>query len=158
MTTSRKGFALLELIAGLAIFLFMLVISLPMWQGFVQISEMAKVNNVCRLLATDIADIQNKSLFRNLGDPAYLIMLDRYGDGYKIIKDKTIVKNVRFSELGLDPVIATCANTNRISFSANGSPQRAVSVNVYSKNNNLKRKYVEVQPVTGRIVIEDETT
>lgn len=136
----------------------MLVISLPMWQGFLEISEMAKVNSACRLLATDIADIQNKSLFRNLEEPAYLIMLDRYGDGYTIIKNQTIVKNVRFSELGLNPVVATCANTNKISFSTNGSPQRAVSVNVYSRKNNLKRKYVEVQPVTGRIVITDETT
>ncbi len=158
MVNSRKGFALLELIAGLSIFFFMLVISLPMWQGFLEISEMAKVNSACRLLATDIADIQNKSLFRNLEEPAYLIMLDRYGDGYTIIKNQTIVKNVRFSELGLNPVVATCANTNKISFSTNGSPQRAVSVNVYSRKNNLKRKYVEVQPVTGRIVITDETT
>lgn len=158
MVNSRKGFALLELIAGLSIFFFMLVISLPMWQGFLGISEMAKVNSACRLLATDIADIQNKSLFRNLEEPAYLIMLDRYGDGYTIIKNQTIVKNVRFSELGLNPVVATCANTNKISFSTNGSPQRAVSVNVYSRKNNLKRKYVEVQPVTGRIVITDETT
>lgn len=158
MVNSRKGFALLELIAGLSIFFFMLVISLPMWQGFLEISEMAKVNSACRLLATDIADIQNKSLFRNLEEPAYLIMLDRYGDGYTIIKNQTIVKNVRFSELGLNPVVATCANTNKISFSTNGSPKRAVSVNVYSRKNNLKRKYVEVQPVTGRIVITDETT
>ena len=158
MVNSRKGFALLELIAGLSIFFFMLVISLPMWQGFLEISEMAKVNSACRLLATDIADIKNKSLFRNLEEPAYLIMLDRYGDGYTIIKNQTIVKNVRFSELGLNPVVATCANTNKISFSTNGSPQRAVSVNVYSRKNNLKRKYVEVQPVTGRIVITDETT
>ena len=158
MVNSRKGFALLELIAGLSIFFFMLVISLPMWQGFLEISEMANVNSACRLLATDIADIQNKSLFRNLEEPAYLIMLDRYGDGYTIIKNQTIVKNVRFSELGLNPVVATCANTNKISFSTNGSPQRAVSVNVYSRKNNLKRKYVEVQPVTGRIVITDETT
>ena len=158
MVNSRKGVALLELIAGLSIFFFMLVISLPMWQGFLEISEMAKVNSACRLLATDIADIQNKSLFRNLEEPAYLIMLDRYGDGYTIIKNQTIVKNVRFSELGLNPVVATCANTNKISFSTNGSPQRAVSVNVYSRKNNLKRKYVEVQPVTGRIVITDETT
>lgn len=158
MVNSRKGFAILELIAGLSIFFFMLVISLPMWQGFLEISEMAKVNSACRLLATDIADIQNKSLFRNLEEPAYLIMLDRYGDGYTIIKNQTIVKNVRFSELGLNPVVATCANTNKISFSTNGSPQRAVSVNVYSRKNNLKRKYVEVQPVTGRIVITDETT
>lgn len=158
MVNSRKGFALLELIAGVSIFFFMLVISLPMWQGFLEISEMAKVNSACRLLATDIADIQNKSLFRNLEEPAYLIMLDRYGDGYTIIKNQTIVKNVRFSELGLNPVVATCANTNKISFSTNGSPQRAVSVNVYSRKNNLKRKYVEVQPVTGRIVITDETT
>lgn len=158
MVNSRKGFALLELIAGVSIFFFMLVISLPMWQGFLGISEMAKVNSACRLLATDIADIQNKSLFRNLEEPAYLIMLDRYGDGYTIIKNQTIVKNVRFSELGLNPVVATCANTNKISFSTNGSPQRAVSVNVYSRKNNLKRKYVEVQPVTGRIVITDETT
>lgn len=158
MVNSRKGFALLELIAGLSIFFFMLVISLPMWQGFLEISEMVKVNSACRLLATDIADIQNKSLFRNLEEPAYLIMLDRYGDGYTIIKNQTIVKNVRFSELGLNPVVATCANTNKISFSTNGSPQRAVSVNVYSRKNNLKRKYVEVQPVTGRIVITDETT
>lgn len=158
MVNSRKGFALLELIAGVSIFFFMLVISLPMWQGFLEISEMAKVNSACRLLATDIADIQNKSLFRNLEEPAYLIMLDRYGDGYTIIKNQTIVKNVRFSELGLNPVVATCANTNKISFSTNGSPQRAVSVNVYSRKNYLKRKYVEVQPVTGRIVITDETT
>ncbi|MHC1719067.1 MAG: Tfp pilus assembly protein FimT/FimU [Acidaminococcaceae bacterium] len=158
MATSSKGFALLELIVGLAIFLFMLVISLPMWEGFLQISEMVKIDSACRLLATDIADIQNKSLFRNLEEPAYVIMLDRYGDGYTIIKNQTTVKNVRFSELGLDSVVATCANTNKISFSTTGSPQRAVSINVYSRNNNLKRKYVEVQPVTGRIVITDETT
>lgn len=158
MSRSSKGFALLELIVGLAIFLFMLVTSLPMWEGFLQISEMAKIDSACRLLATDIADIQNKSLFRNLEGPAYVIMLDRYGDGYTIIKSQTIVKNVRFSKLGLDPVVATCANTNKISFSTTGSPQRAVSVNIYSRKNNLKRKYVEVQPVTGRIVITDETT
>jgi len=158
MTTRSKGFALLELVSGLAIFLFMLVISLPLWEEFLQISEMSKVNNACSLLATDIADIQNKSLFKNLEDPVYIIMLDRYGDGYTIVKNQTIVKSVRFSELGLDPVLATCANTNKISFSTNGSPQRAVSVNVYSRKNSSKRKYVEVQPVTGRIVITDETT
>ena len=71
MTKSRKGFTLLELIIGLAIFSFMLVISLPLLEGFLQISEMAKVNSACQLLATDIADIQNKSLFRNLEGPAY---------------------------------------------------------------------------------------
>ncbi|MGE4589153.1 MAG: hypothetical protein AB7E34_06210 [Acidaminococcaceae bacterium] len=158
MTNSSKGFALLELVSGLAIFLFMLVISLPLWEGFLQISEMSKVNSACSLLATDIADIQNKSLFKNLDDPVYIIMLDRYGDGYTIVKNQTIVKSVRFSEIGLDPVLATCANTNKISFSTNGSPQRAVSVNVYSRKNSSKRKYVEVQPVTGRIVITDETT
>ena len=158
MATSSKGFALLELIVGLAIFLFMLVISLPMWEGFLQISEMAKIDSACRLLATDIADIQNKALFRNLEGPAYVIMLDRYGDGYTIIKNQTIVKSVRFSELGLETIVATCANTNKISFSTTGSPQRAVNVNVYSRKNNSKRKYVEVQPVTGRIVITDETT
>ena len=141
---SSKGFALLELIVGLAIFLFMLVISLPMWEGFLQISEMAKIDSACRLLATDIADIQNKALFRNLEGPAYVIMLDRYGDGYTIIKSQTIVKNVRFSKLGLDPVVATCANTNRISFSTTGSPQRAVSVNVYSRKNSSKRKKLRI--------------
>ncbi len=158
MTKSRKGFTLLELIIGLAIFSFMLVISLPLLEGFLQISEMAKVNSACQLLATDIADIQNKSLFRNLEGPAYIIMLDRYGDGYTIIKNQTIVKSVRFSELGLETIVATCANTNKISFSTTGSPQRAVNVNVYSRKNDSKRKYVEVQPVTGRIVITDETT
>ena len=158
MSKGCKGFALLELIVCLAIFLFMLVVSSPLWEGFLQISEMAKVNSACKLLATDIADIQNKSLFRNLEGPVYLIMLDRYGDGYTIIENQIIIKNVRFSEIGLDPVVATCANTNKISFSTTGSPQRAVSVNVYSKKNNSKRKYVEVQPVTGRIVITDETT
>ena len=68
------------------------------------------------------------------------------------------MKNVKFSEIGLEPVVATCANTNKISFSTNGSPQKAVSVNVYSRKNSSKRKYVDVQPVTGRIVIKDETT
>ena len=158
MTKSRKGFTLIELIVGLAIFLFMLLIPLPIWEGFLQIAEISKVNSACHLLATDIAYIQEKSLFRNLEEPTYLIMLDRYGDGYTIIKNQTIVKNVKFSEIGLEPVVATCANTNKISFSTNGSPQKAVSVNVYSRKNSSKRKYVDVQPVTGRIVIKDETT
>lgn len=149
---------MLELIAGLAIFLFMLALSLPMWQGFLKISETAKINNASRLLAMDLANIQNKSLFRNLGGGTYFIMLDRYGDGYAIFKNQKIVKNVIFSKLGLESITATCANTNKISFSTNGSPQRAVCVNVYSRKNNLKRRYVEVQPVTGRIVIKDETT
>ena len=78
MATSSKGFALLELIVGLAIFLFMLVISLPMWEGFLQISEMAKIDSACRLLATDIADIQNKALFRNLFPDLFLVVADRH--------------------------------------------------------------------------------
>ena len=89
MTKSRKGFTLIELIVGLAIFLFMLLISLPIWEGFLQIAEISKVNSACHLLATDIAYIQEKSLFRNLEEPTYLIMLDRYGDGYTIIKNQS---------------------------------------------------------------------
>jgi len=153
---SKKGYALLELIACLTIFSVLLIAMLPMCKGILRISETSKIETVCRLLAVDIADIQNKSLCSNIDSPAYIIMLDRYGDGYTIFKNQAILKKVKFSEIGLDPVVATCANTNKIAFSTTGSPKTAVSVNVYNKNNATKRKFVQVQPVTGRIVIEDE--
>ena len=158
MKADKSGLALLELIAGMAIMSFLLLLSLPLWKGFLQISEMAKVNAACRLLAADIADVQDKSIFRNLDGPVYLIMLDRYGDGYTVFKNQIIWKNVKFSRLGLDSILVTCANTNRISFSTNGSPQKAVRVNVFSRKNNARIKYVDIQPVTGRIVITDEAT
>lgn len=151
----NKGFTLVELVAGLAIFLLLAAGLLPMWDGLIKIAETAKVNCACRLLATDIADVQNKTLYNNSSGPAFVIMLDQYGGGYIIVKDQTVWKNVKFSEVGLSPVIATCANTNQISFTANGSPKKAVSVNVYCKESSAKRKLVEVQPVTGRIVIKD---
>lgn len=147
----------MELTAGIAMFLLLAAGLLPMCEEFFKIAETAKVNSACRLLATDIADVQGKTLYSNLSGPAYVIMLDQYGDGYVIVKNQSVWKNVKFSELGLSPVIATCANTNQISFTANGSPKRAVSVNVYCKESSAKRKLVEVQPVTGRIVIRDAT-
>ena len=153
----NKGFTLMELVAGMAIFLLLAAGLLPMCEDFFKIAETAKVNSACRLLATDIADVQSKTLYSNLNGPAYVIMLDQYGDGYVIVKNQAVWKNVKFSELGLSPVIATCANTNQISFTENGSPKRAVSVNVYCKESSVKRKLVEVQPVTGRIVIKDAT-
>ena len=153
----NKGFTLVELVAGMAIFLLLAAGLLPMCEDFFKIAETAKVNSACRLLATDIADVQSKTLYSNLNGPAYVIMLDQYGDGYVIVKNQAVWKNVKFSELGLSPVIATCANTNQISFTENGGPKRAVSVNVYCKESSVKRKLVEVQPVTGRIVIKDAT-
>lgn len=152
---SRRGFTLVELVAGMAIFLLLAAGLLPMCEESFKVAETAKVKSACRLLATDIADVQSKTLYSNLRGPAYVIMLDQYGDGYVIVKNQAVWRNVKFSELGLSPVVATCANTNQISFTTNGSPKRAVSVNVYCRGSSAKRKLVEVQPVTGRIVIKD---
>lgn len=152
---SRRGSALVELIAGLAIFLLLQATFIPLWSGLLKVTETVKIDNACRMLAIDIGDLQRKALYNNLGGPQYILALDQYGDGYSIIKNQTTWKRVKFSEIGLKSVIVTCANTNLISFTANGTPKKSASVNVYCKENIAKRKIVEVQPVTGRIVIKD---
>lgn len=155
MAFKSRGAVLVELIAGLAILLLLQATFIPLWSGLLKVTETVKIDDACRMLAIDIADLQNKALYNNLGGPQYILVLDQYGDGYTITKNQTTWKRVKFSEIGLNPVIVTCANTNFISFTANGTPKKSASINVYCKENTTKRKIVEVQPVTGRIVIKD---
>lgn len=154
MSRSR-GFSLLELVIALAVFLSASLCVLPLFSEGARFAQSNKISVACRLLATDMSFVQNKSLYGNLNGDSYSLMLDRYGDGYTVIRGQKVYRKVVFSEKGLAPVIATCASTNKFAFTANGAPKSSASINVYCSNVPNKSKFVEIQPITGRIVIRD---
>lgn len=153
----RKGFFLLEITMGMGLLLLVLFLVLPLWQLFAHFTVVAALDRACQLLASELTTLQINTLYNGQGEQLPYLLLEQDGSGYMIFDSQRRIRSVSFAACGLKDIAVTCSATKKLGFSNNGGPQKAVTLKV----NNTKtgeKKFVEVQPVTGRVVITDESS
>lgn len=152
----KQGSLLLELILGSAMVLTIWVASLPAVQGFVRAGKVVKLNAATKLLAMDIVEVQRKSIYQNVGNK-YFLSIANDGKSYKIFCNTKVIKKIQFhSRWGEGVQISSLSK--RISFSSNGTPEQYSNLKLTLAKTPKLVQYIEVQPVTGRVVITNGTT
>lgn len=106
------------------------------------------------ILASDIRVLQQQSLF----DDSILNRQIKFmpdNSGYAFYNDRKIVKRIYFSDFGCKDVYIDRKMPN-IQFTVNGSPSYTGSVVLKHRKNTAARCILSVQPVTGRVVINEQ--
>ncbi|HIU64519.1 MAG TPA: type II secretion system protein [Candidatus Avacidaminococcus intestinavium] len=150
----QKGITLVEVICVLMVFSVLLVILVPTWSVLQQLSEKEKINNAAQLLAADLALLQQKAMLNSVRGVSYYLVITPSGDGYKIMRNQEKEKEQKFSSNCLASIRLESILNNRIAFSNLGTPTHFIAVKVRGKSFN-NNKIVEVQPVSGRIVVRN---
>ncbi|MEG2765205.1 MAG: prepilin-type N-terminal cleavage/methylation domain-containing protein [Acidaminococcaceae bacterium] len=152
----QKGFTLVELVVGLAILLVLLVSVVPATEGLNHLLGRVQLDLASKMLAMDLGVVQEKALYENKGAQKYKLLLLSNGKGYTIYRQGEPWKAVVFAEQALSRVRLETL-VREVSFSNSGAPQKYVVIKVKMEQEAGYWKTVAVQPITGRIVITDET-
>ena len=85
----------------------------------------------------------------------YMLKIDTDLNGYKMFRKNKVFKSIGFYEIGYPDLVFIRPNNSILRFSNEGAPINYFSVVVKNKiAKNISRK-IEVQPITGRVVISN---
>lgn len=152
----KRGFTLIELVSFMTVFVVIAGVLIPLWQFVLRFAEADRINTATEMLVEDIAAMQQQAMLESSTGQQFSLMVNVEGDGYKILHNQTMDKQINFTERGWHTIRLAMPSINRLSFSNTGAPKNYISYRIYSmKKMGVKDKKVEVQPVSGRIVISD---
>jgi len=148
-----KGFTLVEVVITLAI---LLITEAACYCGYDMLqkrSKIIKLNNASNLLVLELSAMQTRAFYVNDG---YIQSLKVYSDGsgYDLNKGTEQIKSVKLSQLGWGCLKLFCVND--VQFLPGGVPKVYAKIIVQVRGDEKLKKIVEVQPVSGRIVVKDE--
>jgi len=97
--------------------------------------------------------MQNRAIYINDG---YIQSMKVHSDGsgYDLNKGTEQIKTVKLSQLGWGCLKLFCIND--VQFLSGGVPKVYSKIIVQVRDDENLKKIVEVQPVTGRIVVKDD--
>ena len=152
-TKNIEGFTLVEVVIALAVFLSMEVGFYSGYQMLQQRAKIIKLNNACNLLVLELSAMQTRALYVNDGF-VQSIKVYSDGSGYDLNKGSKKIKSVKLSQLGWGCLKLFCIND--VQFLPGGVPKVYSKIIVQVRDEEKLKKTVEVQPISGRIVVKDE--
>jgi len=116
-------------------------------------AKVLKLTNACNLLVLELTAMQNRAIYVNDG---YIQSMKVHSDGsgYDLNKGTEQIKTVKLSQLGWGCLKLFCIND--VQFLSGGVPKIYSKIIVQVRDDEKLKKIVEVQPVTGRIVVKDD--
>lgn len=152
----QRGSILIEFLAVMALAAvfseFLLVQSSAFWQYYYK----NQVRLVAQLLAADLRALQQETLFE-VGTPRDIKTSSQNKSVYGIYLTRTVKKRVAFDDYGCGDVYFKYG-VDTLRFSYNGAPSQTVNSSYslgHAKLANFSCR-VEVQPVTGRVLVYEE--
>ncbi|MFA7068875.1 MAG: prepilin-type N-terminal cleavage/methylation domain-containing protein [Acidaminococcaceae bacterium] len=148
-----KGFTLIEVVLAIALILILEIAFYPSYKLWQQQSKIMKLNSACHYLRLELSAMQTRSFYIK---DKYLQSLKIHSDGqgYDLYINQGKTKTVMLSKVGWGCLKLFCIN--KIQFLPGGVPKAYAKIIVQLRDDDKVKKIVEVQPVTGRIVIKDE--
>lgn len=147
------GFTLIELLAYLSIYTLVLALLLPGYQKLTEVQQKIEMDGFCRSMATDITNLQQASLWNN--SLKNKLILNMSEQSYSVYLGGEIIKHVQLGKVGAGKLYFYSPNTQSIAFSDEGAPKMYFFVSIKNRQMPKLTKKLEVQPVTGRVVVSD---
>lgn len=152
-TYDKSGFTLIELVLVLAFILLVAATFYPMYNLWCQKAKLVQLNNVCHYLRLELSAMHTRSFYFT-DKNRQILKIHNDGQGYDLFGGQDKTKTIMLSKLGWGCVKLFCINS--VQFLPGGVPQSYAKIIVQLKEDARIKKIVEVQPVTGRIVIKNE--
>lgn len=152
---SSRGTTVIELIAFIGLYLLFVGMIVPGVQRFASYIDKLEVYGFCKNFAEDIETVQRKSLWYASIGKSEKITINLAKQSYSIFSKGAVIKTIYLNDSKNKNIYFESPSTSVISFSNNGAPQRYFSILVRHKKVSGFIKKIEVQPVTGRVVISD---
>jgi prepilin-type N-terminal cleavage/methylation domain-containing protein len=151
--THNKGFTLVEVVIALAVLLTTEAVFYSSYEVLQKRARTIKLNNACNLLVLELSAMQTRAFYVNDG-LTQSIKVHTDGSGYDLNKGTEQTKTVKLSQLGWGCLKLFCVND--VQFLPGGVPKVYAKIIVQVRDDEKLKKIVEVQPVTGRIVVKDD--
>lgn len=149
----QGGFLLIEIVIAFVLITVFISLLIPTYRIYGMATTNYKLNIACKLLVNDIASTQVEAMYNDFGEASNSIVVHPDHAGYSIFINKKTVKKVDFADYNCSGVYLKSNIQGIISFSSTGAPSEYVvwQVSIPGK----KCRLLKIQPVTGRIVVED---
>lgn len=153
---SSRGFTLVELIAGVATILVLAGFLFPASTYLHKVLAKAEVETAAEILRLDLTRLQHRSM---LAGPAVqeFMLVDADHGGYKFARNESeFWYQLRFNQTQAGKVRFADSRSARVQFGFEGGPGNMVKL--YLQHDDLPDYIltVQVQPVTGQILIYQE--
>ncbi len=151
----RNGFTLVELLVYISLYFLLALLLYPGTERFDKMRQRMEMENFCQSFAADITALQQVSFWHSTLQKQSKITLDLSSQSYAVYRSGLLNKVVNLKKISQGKLYFYSPNTSVIRFSDEGAPQAYFAVQI--KNRQLPQlvKKIEVQPVTGRVVISD---
>ena len=150
-STGQAGYALLEIMALTAILMlssgFVYTQNAALWRNY----HKEQLRFVAQLLASDLRQLQQQSLFR-VNAITRDLRASEAKNGYYLTEKGTAVSAVRFAEYACEDVYFA-SYIARLGFSQNGAPSSNGFYRLRHKQLANFGYQVDVQPITGRVLV-----
>ena len=145
------GFALLEVMAFAAVLMlgsgFVYTQNVALWRNY----HKEQVRFVAQLLASDLRQLQQQSLFR-VNAITKDLRTNQAQNGYYLTEKGVATSAIRFADYACDEVYFA-SYIARVGFSQNGAPSSNGFYRLRHKQLTGFGYQVDVQPITGRVLV-----
>lgn len=148
----HQGFTLIEVVIALSLFSLLEVCFYPGYQVLQNHAKILKLNNACNFLTLELSAMQTRAFYVN-DNHIQILKIHSDGKGYDLSMEQGENKTVMLAELGWGCINLFCSNN--IQFLPGGAPKSYANIIMQLKDTPNIKKVVEVQPITGRIVVTD---
>lgn len=149
----QGGFLLIEIVMAFVLIAMFISLIIPTYKIYGMAASNYKINIACKLITNDIASTQIEAMYNDFGEASNSIAVHSDHAGYTIYFNRKAVKKVYFADYNCGDVYLQ-SNANGISFSSTGAPTGYAVLQVSIPGKNIIR-LLEIQPVTGRIVVKE---
>ncbi len=145
----NKGFGLIEVLAAAGLLAAAAAFLTPVYGGLQCYLLNMQAERAAQQMAADIAALQQQCFYDNSGKSR--LEMDADKGGYRVYYDGKLVRSRKFSaESGL----YFNQHFNALKFSTEGAPSATVNYIIKCRHDKNISKWLQVQPVTGRVVFK----
>jgi len=147
-----NGFTLIEVVIAVALILILEIAFYPSYKLWQKQIKIMKLNSACHYLSLELSAMQTRSFYIK-DKHRQILKIHNDGQGYDLYLEQGKTKTVKLSKVGWGCLKLFCINN--VQFLPGGVPKAYAKIIVQLRDDNKVKKIVEVQPVTGRIVIKN---
>ena len=150
--TRYKGFTLIEVVIALSLFSLLELCFYPSYKVLQNHAKILKLNNACNYLMLELSAMRTRAFYIN-DKRIQILKIYSDGKGYQVNMEQGKNKTVMLEDFDWGCINLFCSTS--IQFLPGGAPKSYAKIIMQLTDDPEIKKIVEVQPITGRIVVKD---